>query len=268
MTRLTPFPKIENVEFGFRTPLLDLFRRGEAPRDVRLLAARGELAPRAHEQLGLLMFLVEDSDPEIAQAAEATVRGLPHAAVTAFMARSDVPAEMRAFFGARGFDAVPGAPASEEPPIVDAEPDSPLPPTEEDDKTTMQRLASLNVAQRIAVAMKGSREERAILIRDPNKIVAVAVLSSPKMTDTEIEGIAKMASVSDEILRIIANTRQWMKRYGVMAALARNPKTPVPIAMNLLGRLTDKDLRMISTDRNVAEILRTTARQKLVVEKK
>jgi hypothetical protein len=257
------------VEFGFRTPLLDLFRRGEAPRDVRLLAARGELAPRAHEQLGLLMLLVEDSDPEVAEAAAATIRALPREPVAAFMSRSDAPAEMRAFYAARGFEASPGAPSNEDLPIVDATSASPPPPpNEEDDKTTMQRLASMNVAQRIAVAMKGSREERAILIRDPNKIVAVAVLSSPKMTETEIEGIAKMASVSDEILRIIANTRQWMKRYGVMAALARNPKTPVPIAMNLLGRLTDKDLRMISTDRNVAEILRTTARQKLVVEKK
>jgi hypothetical protein len=116
--------------------------------------------------------------------------------------------------------------------------------------------------------MKGSREERAILIRDPNKIVGVAVLSSPKMTENEIENIAKMASVSDELLRIIANTRAWMKRYGVAVALAKNPKTPVAISMNLLSRLSDKDLRQISTDRNVPEILRITARQKLVIDKK
>jgi hypothetical protein len=256
------------VEFGFRTPLLDLFRRGEAARDVRLLAARGELAPRAHEQLALLMLLVDDADSAIATAAAATINALPRDAVTSFMARSDVPAEMRAFFAARGFEAAPGATIDELQPIIDAAPAEAPAPANEDEKTTTQRLAAMNVAQRIAVAMKGSREERTILIRDPNKIVAVAVLSSPKVTETEIESIAKMASVSDEILRIIANTRQWMKRYGVMAALARNPKTPVPIAMNLLGRLTDKDLRMISTDRNVAEILRTTARQKLVLEKK
>ena len=88
------------------------------------------------------------------------------------------------------------------------------------------------------------------------------------MTETEIESIAKMASISDEILRIIANTRGWMKRYGVMAALARNPKTPVAISMNLLPRLTDKDLRAISADRNVPEVLRITARQKIVLNKK
>jgi hypothetical protein len=115
--------------------------------------------------------------------------------------------------------------------------------------------------------MKGSREERAILIRDPNKIVAVAVLSSPKMTETEIENVAKMASISDEILRIIANNRAWTKRYGVIVALARNPKTPVAISMNLLARLTDKDLRAISADRNVPEVLRITARQKIVLNR-
>ena len=125
----------------------------------------------------------------------------------------------------------------------------------------------MTVAQRIGVAMKGSREERAILIRDPNKIVAVAVLGSPKMTETEIEGIAKMASISDEILRMIANNRAWTKRYGIIAALARNPKTPVAISMNLLARLTEKDLRSISADRNVPEILRITARQKIVLNK-
>jgi hypothetical protein len=88
------------------------------------------------------------------------------------------------------------------------------------------------------------------------------------MTESEIESIAKMASVSDEILRIIANTRQWMKRYTVLVALARNPKTPIAISMNLLPRLTDKDLRAVSADRNVPEVLRITARQKVVLQKK
>jgi hypothetical protein len=59
-----------------------------------------------------------------------------------------------------------------------------------------------------------------------------------------------------------------MKRYGVTVALAKNPKTPVAISMNLLSRLNDKDLRMISADRNVPDVLRTTARQKLISEKR
>lgn len=255
------------MDAGFRTPLLDFFRRGEVARDIRLLAAQGALAPRAHEQLGLLILLVSDPDPEIARAAEATLQAIPRESLAGFLARPDAPAEMRAFFAARGIEPAPAPAVIGDAPVLDTSPEPEPPAAAEDEKTTMQRIASMNVAQRIGVAMKGSREERAILIRDPNKIVAVAVLSSPKMTETEIENVAKMASVSDEILRIIANTRAWMKRYGVMAALAKNPKTPVAISMNLLSRLNDKDLRTISTDRNVPEILRITARQKLVVQK-
>jgi hypothetical protein len=256
------------VETGYRTPLLDFFRRGEVARDIRLLAAQGALAPRAHEQLGLLTLLVDDQDPDVAAAAEATLQSIPREALTAFLARSDAPAELRGFFANRGIAPADTPAPDVDLPIVDASPPVESVEGEQDEGSTTQRIARLNVAQRIGLAMKGSREERAILIRDPNKLVAVAVLSSPKMTESEIESIAKMASVSDEILRIIANTRQWMKRYTVLVALARNPKTPIAISMNLLPRLTDKDLRAVSADRNVPEVLRITARQKVVLQKK
>jgi hypothetical protein len=98
-------------------------------------------------------------------------------------------------------------------------------------------------------------------------LIAVTVLSSPKLTDAEVESIAKMSSVSDEILRIISNNRGWMKNYGVVSALARNPKTPLPVSMNLLNRLNEKDLKTLSTSRNVPEVLRTTARKKVVIDK-
>lgn len=256
------------MESGFRTPLLDFFRRGEVARDVRLLAAQGALAPRAHEQLGLLVLLVGDPDPAIAQAAEATLQAIPRDALAGFLARSDAPTELRTFFAARGIEPAAVAAPDHEAPILDTAPEPDAPPSDEDEKTAMQRINAMNVAQRIALAMKGSREERGILIRDPNKIVGVAVLSSPKMSETEVESIAKMASISDELLRIIANTRAWMKRYGVVVALAKNPKTPVAISMNLLSRLNDKDLRMLSADRNVAEIVRITARQRVVMDRK
>jgi hypothetical protein len=255
------------VDGATRTPLLDYFRRGEAPPDVRMLAARGVLAPRAHEQLELLILLLTDPDPDVSAAAEATLQSIPPAALAAFLSRSDVGAELRSFFAVRGVAVAAANPATSDEPLIDAAPEPPAAPENEDSQSTLQRIAAMTVAQRIGLAMKGSREERAILIRDPNKIVAVAVLSSPKMTETEIESIAKMASISDELLRIIANNRAWTKRYGVIAALARNPKTPVAISMNLLARLTDKDLRSISADRNVPDVLRVTARQKIVLNR-
>lgn len=255
------------MEAGFRTPFLDIFRRGEVARDIRLLAAQGALAPRAHEQLGLLVLLVDDPDPEIAAAAERTLQAIPREPLEAFLARTDVSTDIRSFFAARGMEPGGAAAVDADLPIVDTSPPVDA-VANEDEGAAIQRIARLNVAQRIALAMKGSREERAILIRDPNKIVAAAVLSSPKVTETEIESIARMATVSDEILRIIANSRQWMKRYTVVAALVRNPKTPVAISMNLLARLSDKDLRALSADRNVPEVLRITARQKIVLQKK
>ena len=120
----------------------------------------------------------------------------------------------------------------------------------------------MNPAQRLGWAMKGTRTERAILIRDPNKIVALAVLSSPRLSEPEVEAIAKMANVSDEILRVIGNTRAWVKSYRVVAALTRNPKTPLALSMKLMSRLTERDVKLLMADRNVPDVLRLAARRK------
>jgi predicted component of type VI protein secretion system len=214
--------------------MLDFFRRGEVARDIRLEAAQGIFAPRAHEQLGLLMLLIDDHDPEVAAGAEATISTIPRAALEAFLARSDASTEMREFFAGRGIQpASIAAQAADvpliEPRVADDAPAAIMVEEEEPSEgevraSTVEKIASLNVAQRMTLAMKGSREERAVLVRDPNKIVAVAVLSSPKLTETEVESIAKMANVSDEILRIIGFSRAWTKNYAVVHALARNPR--------------------------------------------
>ena len=269
------------MDISFRSPLLDFFRRGDVPLDIRLLAAQGVLAPRAHEQLALLLLLSGDHDPQVVEAAERTLAAIPREPLIAFLAQTDVAAEIRTFFAARGIE--PGnreVVASQtgddaDAPLIDVAPE-PAPAvaseslpesSSEPPQTTLQRIAAMTVAQRVALAMKGSREERAVLIRDPNKLVGVAVLSSPKMTETEVESVAKMATLSEELLRVIAGNRAWTKRYGIIAALVRNPKTPVAISMNLLARLSERDLRSLSSDRNVPEVLRITARQKLVLNR-
>lgn len=249
------------------TPFLELFERGGVDRDVRLLAARGALAPRAHEQLRLLMLLVNDPDTDVASTADATLQAIPAGSLAAFLAGSDASDDMRAFFSARGIEPADEGEAPGDAPLIDTGQGADESAEEEDERSLIQRLAAMNVAQRAIRAMKGSREERALLIRDPNKLVSTAVLSSPKITDTEVEAIARMANVSEDVLRIIGRRRAWMKSYAVMAALARNPKTPIAMSMNLLPRLTDKDVRMISTDRNVPEVLRATARRKVVSDK-
>ncbi|MBE3072064.1 MAG: hypothetical protein IMZ67_03740, partial [Acidobacteria bacterium] len=90
------------MDAAYRTPLLDVFRRGEVPREIRMLAARGVLAPRAHEQIALLMLLGGDADTGVRLAAEETLSRIPRAALETFLARADVSDDTRQFFAARG----------------------------------------------------------------------------------------------------------------------------------------------------------------------
>ncbi len=244
---------------GVRSPLVDFFRRGEVARDVRLLAAQGAFAPRAHEQLALLLVLSDDPDPVIAATATATIEALPVEAVARFLGRSDAPQQMRDFFAGRGIQ-----------PAADAAPDADQPLLEapagevaeaEQAEADPRVLSTLPVIDRMKLAMRGTREQRSQLIRDSNKLVAVAVLSSPKLNDAEIEGFARMANLTEDVLRIIATNRGWVKNYNVVAALTRNPKTPTAIAMNFLQRLNERDLKMLSMDRNVGEPVRLAARK-------
>ena len=250
--------------------MVDLFRRGEATRDVCLLAARGQLAPRAHEQLALLMLLSDSTDAEVAKEANATIANLPAAALTAFLARTDVPSEMRVFFASRATDtpAAPAASASD--PLVDTGDDAALvadgPSESEEDEAKV--LSSLPIADRLKLAMKGTREQRAQLVRDPNKIICTAVLSSPKLTEAEVEAFTKMGNVSEDVLRIIGMNRTWLKNYSVILGLTRNPKTPPAMSMQLMNRLTEKDVKMLTVDRNVPESLRLAARRMLIKSNK
>ena len=254
------------MEAGLRTPLLDFFKRGEVARDVRLLAAQGAIAPRPLEQLGLLMFLTGDADSEIRETAEATLRSIPDDLISGFIARSDVPLELREFFVQRGIPVAAVPTPDFEDPILDADTSdfSDLEDATDEQKASMvQRLASMSVPEKVKAAMKGTREMRAVLVRDPNKLVALSVLSCPKVNEAEIEAFARMGSVAEDVLRTIAQTRAWLKSYKIVHALVKNPKTPVAMTLNLLNRLTEADVRRISIDRNVPEPLRIAARRKI-----
>ena len=244
---------------GLRSPLVDFFRRGEVARDVRLLAAQGAFAPRALDQLALLLILKDDADPEIAAAAALTIDRLPGPALEAFLTRGDVPADMRQYFVARGV--VPAGTVSDaDAPLIDTT--DPVPEVPGGEPAAAKAVASLGVMERLKLATAGTREQRALLVRDPNRLVAAAVLSSPKLTESEIEQFAKMANVAEDVLRVIGTNRAWTKNYGVVAGLVRNPKTPLAISMTLLQRINDRDVKMLSIDRNIPEALRIAARKR------
>jgi hypothetical protein len=122
-------------------------------------------------------------------------------------------------------------------------------------------LQKMTVMQKIKLARVGGKEARTLLVRDRNKVVAMAVISSPKLTDTEVISIAKSRNVSDEILRVIARTREWTKNYQVKSSLATNPKCPQPEAIKLLNYLQDRELRTIMKSKDVPSAISSHARR-------
>jgi hypothetical protein len=133
----------------------------------------------------------------------------------------------------------------------------------EDDipKDVVVRLSSLTVAQRIRIAFRGTREERLFLVRDTNRLVSTAVLKSPKTNEADAEVIANMKSVSEDVLRAVSQRREWMKKYGLVSAIVRNPRSPIDVTLQLVARLSPRDQTTLSTDRNVPEAVRVTAKR-------
>jgi hypothetical protein len=238
-------------------PLLECFVRGDVDPEVSLLAAQGALAPRADEQLAILVHLVTHDETHVASVANQTIASLPVEAVAGLLARQDTSPKVLAFFAARGI--TPGAVATEDTdaPLIDTGGD--VEAEAEPDKPTM--LQAMTVPQRLKLAMKGSREQRAVLVRDPNRMIAAAVLSSPKLAQTEVEAFARMANVSEDVLRTISLNRSWMRKLAVAAALVKNPKTPAAISLHLLPRIPQRDVKQLAIDRNVPEALRLNAKK-------
>ena len=126
-------------------------------------------------------------------------------------------------------------------------------------ETLLQRISRMTAAEKIALALKGNQEERLVLIRDANKVVARSVLQSPKVTDADIEAYASMKSVTEEVLRLISTNRALIKNYAVVRALLNNPRTPVDVCLPMLPRLNERDLKGLAMNKNVAEVLRSMA---------
>jgi hypothetical protein len=125
--------------------------------------------------------------------------------------------------------------------------------------TLLQRISQMRASERVKAAFTGGREERAVLIRDGARIVQNAVLSSPKLTDPEVEMFAAAKNVHDNVLREIARTRRFMRNYSVVRNLVQNPKTPLDVALPLVKMLMVFDLKGLQRSRNVSETIRSLA---------
>lgn len=144
------------------------------------------------------------------------------------------------------------APVEDEPELSEAE-----------KKSLFARVSVMSVVQRIRLAYRGNKEERMFLVQDRNRLVSSAALKSPKTREADAETIANMKSVSEDVLRAIAFRRDWMRHYGVLRALVRNPRSPIDVTLGLVLKLSAKDMKTLSADRNVPEAVRSTARREV-----
>jgi hypothetical protein len=134
---------------------------------------------------------------------------------------------------------------------------------EQERMSVLQLVNSLNVAQKVALALRGNREARTLLVRDSNRVVAAAAIRSPRLTEPEVISAAQSRQVSDEVIRIIANTKDMVRSYGVKLALVNNPKTPQGTAMRFLVLLRASDLKAVAKSKNVPSAICQQAKKLL-----
>jgi hypothetical protein len=125
--------------------------------------------------------------------------------------------------------------------------------------STLQKIAKLDIKGRIQLAMKGTKEERSILVRDGTKLVALAVLDSPKITDGEVEAFASQKNVLEAVLRGIPMKRRFAKLYPVVRNLVFNPRTPIDLSLGLMKNLLINDLKNLSGNKEVSDTIRKLA---------
>ncbi len=120
-------------------------------------------------------------------------------------------------------------------------------------------IEKMSVVEKVRLAILGNQEARNLLIHDPNKVIGLAVLRNPKITETEIIFYAQLRNIPEDVLWEISKHRSWIKNYHVKLALVSNPKTPLALAIKLLDHLHDRDLQNLSRSKNVSSVLSRSA---------
>ncbi len=266
--------------------LADALREGHAPEVIRRKGAEGNLPVTLEEKIEILVLLTSDPDEGIRNTAFYTLEtwnleelgqilSNPQTPIplldfatnhlvpkrnelaSALLNNPSLPKDLRDWVemntGQFAQERITAAPSPAGGKAVEVEVKDP------GRETLVQRINRMNAAEKIKTALTGNQEERFILIRDANKIVARAVLESPKLSDQEIEAYASMKSVSEDILRLIASNRKFIKSYTVALALVNNPRTPIDVSLPLLNRLNDRDMKGVALNRNVPDVIRSMA---------
>jgi hypothetical protein len=140
--------------------------------------------------------------------------------------------------------------------------DEAAPPMEEGKRLTLaQRVMKMTITEKIKLATVGNKEARGLLIRDTNKLVAVAVIRSPRITDGEVLRLASNRAAMDDVIRVIYSKREWVKVYAIKVALVKNPKTPLAISLRFLSTLRESEVKDLARDRNVPSNVQLAAKK-------
>jgi hypothetical protein len=140
-----------------------------------------------------------------------------------------------------------------------AAPEAVAEPEQKERLSKLQKISRMTVSERVKLAVLGDKEDRMILVRDGSKVVNGAVLASPKISDQEVETIAAMKNVQENVLRTLARNRKFIKSYSVVKALVNNPRCPLDISLGLMKNLLTPDLKVLSMNKNVPETLKKIA---------
>jgi len=146
--------------------------------------------------------------------------------------------------------------------LVEPEPDKPV------NKSLYDQIIHMTVGERIKLALKGNREARNILIRDPQRLIQHFVLQNPRITDEEIIAIARNRNLDTELLRKIGEHKYWPRNYQVKLALVTNPKTPIATALHFVPSLMERDIRFIAKSRNISSTIVSQARRVIMQREK
>ncbi|MEW6721028.1 MAG: hypothetical protein AB1346_11315 [Thermodesulfobacteriota bacterium] len=135
--------------------------------------------------------------------------------------------------------------------------------SEEERASLEARIAAMTVPEKVELASKGNRESLRILSRDSSTMVARAVIGSPRLSDEDIEALASSSLTNEEILRAIADNRQWTANRKIVAAIVQNPRTPPPAAIRFLRSFASSELRILVNNRGISAVVRQEAKRLL-----
>lgn len=135
---------------------------------------------------------------------------------------------------------------------------------EEEAHSVYKQILDMGVSQKIKFAITGNKEARAILVKDPNRLVCGNVMKNPRITESEVVLYSASKNVPEEVFRMIEKNRDWLKSYQIKLNLVSNARVPLPIAMKFISHLRIKDMEIISTSRNVPRAIQNMAKQLLV----